>query len=193
MSPRELGAAPSGAPAPLPPPPPALGAGEVSEPVPAPESGSEGPFRRPPVSLGALNRGETPGTPPNGGNYQNRPGTCVVCGSCVADGACRRCGSPLFGPCGVEHPCAPLSDGELRRIASRARRVRLFGLLLERGRPLTFGQIAWLAERDPSLSPRRLRTDLLALLDLGLATRCGGFGHRPDYSPSLAAKRTLRP
>ncbi len=126
--------------APLPPSPSALGAGDVSEPVPTPESGLAVPFRRAPAS-----------------------------------------------------PGAPISDAELRRIASRARRVRLLGLLLARGRPLTFGQIVWLTERDPSLSPHRLRADLLALLDLGLVTRCGGFGHRADYSPSLAAKRTLRP
>lgn len=75
----------------------------------------------------------------------------------------------------------------------RVRRVRLFCVLLARGRPLSFPQIRWLAERDPILSRRWLIGDLRALVELGLVTRCRLPGARPDYAPSLAARRNVKP
>ena len=76
---------------------------------------------------------------------------------------------------------------------ARVRRMRLLMLMLARGRALTLAQIRWLTERDPILSPCHLRGDLVALLELGLVTRCSGSGKPPDYAASLAARRTLRP
>jgi hypothetical protein len=81
-------------------------------------------------------------------------------------------------------------DGQLVRI----RRVYLFRVLLSRRAALTFRELEWIAEHSQGpLSRRYLGSDLATLVDLGLVSRRAGFGLVPDYSPTLAARRTVKP
>jgi len=81
-------------------------------------------------------------------------------------------------------------DGQLVRI----RRVYLFRLLLSCPRPLTFRELTQIAERsDGPMSLRYPGSDLAALVRLGLVHRYAAFGMIPDYSPTLAARRTVKP
>ncbi len=92
-------------------------------------------------------------------------------------------------------PDSPVSsDGRafLSDVA-RARRTHLLRLRLARGHALTFMQIRWIAERDPVLSARKPKTDLLALLDLGLVMRHAGPGRRADYALTPATRGSLKP